>query len=169
MLDAFSGNSADYLGVEVQTPEGWFYRADTRIRDNDGEKWSNAAKTIDDYIVASPKYEGSIYRGLSLDADTINGIKAGGTFVEKGTLSSWTSGADIAQMFAEGRTEELGLTPVVIETRNHPFSSPVSHLSLFGSEENEVIVSNMHGNEYNIESVEEKDGILHVVLSFKEG
>ena len=165
VLTAFSGDRADYRDLE-HTPEGWFYRADTRIRKLDGEKWSNAAKTIDEYIEAAPKYDGPIYRGLSLDSKKIEAMQIGGTFQDNGSLSSWTSGLDVAQMFAEGRTEEYGLTPVIIETRNHPRAAPVAHLSLFGEEENEVIVSNLHGNEYTIDSIENRDGIVYVKLTF---
>lgn len=166
-LYAFCGDKNDYRGLE-HTPEGWFYGADTRIRDLEGDKWKNAAKTIDDYIISAPKYDGTIYRGLSLDGETISKLKQGGIFEERGSLSSWTSDFDIAQMFAEGRTEQMGLTPVIIETENHPYSSPVAHLSVFGSEENEVIVSNMHGNTYSIENIEEKNGTIFVKLKIGE-
>lgn len=165
VLTAFSGDRADYRDID-HTPEGWFYRADTRIRKLEGDKWSEAAKTIDEYIEAAPKYEGPIYRGLSLDSKKIEAMQVGGIFQDNGSLSSWTSGLDVAQMFAEGRTEEYGLSPVIIETRDHPRAAPVAHLSLFGEEENEVIVSNLHGNEYTIDSIENRDGIVYVKLTF---
>lgn len=164
-LHAFSGNRNDYHGLE-DTPEGWFYRADRRIRKLDGEKWADAAKTIDEYIEAAPKYDGPIYRGMSLSDDKIAAFQKGGIFQDNGSLSSWTSSLDVANMFAEGRTEEYGLNPVIIETIGHPHSSPVAHLSLFGSEEDEVLVSNLHGNEYTIDSVEKRGGVLFVRLIF---
>jgi SPP1 gp7 family putative phage head morphogenesis protein len=164
-LRAFSGNRADYHGVD-NTPEGWFYRADRRIRKLDGEKWSNAAQTIDEYIEAAPKFDGTIYRGMSLSREKIDAFQQGGIFQDNGSLSSWTSSLDVAQMFAEGRTEEYGLNPVIIKTASHPHSTPVAHLSLFGSDENEVLVSNMHGNEYKIDSIEKRDGVLFVRLIF---
>ena len=165
VLKAFSGDSADYRDIE-HTPEGWFYRADTRIRKLDGDKWTDAAKTIDDYIEAAPKYSGPIYRGLSLEAKKVESLQKGGIFQENGALSSWTSRLDVAAMFAEGRTEEYGLTPVIIETQNHPHAVPVAHLSLFGSDEDEVIASNRHGNQYRIDSVEDRDGVVYVKLTF---
>ena len=164
-LHAFSGNRNDYHGLE-DTPEGWFYRADRRIRKLDGEKWADAAKTIDEYIEAAPKYDGPIYRGMSLSDDKIAAFQKGGIFQDNGSLSSWTSSLDVANMFAEGRTEEYGLNPVIIETIGHPHSSPVAHLSLFGSEEDEVLVSNLHGNEYTIDSIEKRGGVLFVRLIF---
>lgn len=166
VLTAFSGDISDYRDIYT-TPEGWFYRADTRIRKLDGEKWSDAAKAIDEYIEAAPKYAGPIYRGLSLDRTKIEAMEVGGIFQDNGSLSSWTSGLDVAQMFAEGRTEEYGLSPVIIETRDHPRAAPVAHLSMFGEEENEVLVSNQHGNQYTIDSVENRDGIVYVKVSFR--
>ena len=164
VLKAFSGDRRDYKPDYDRDPEGWFMHADTRIRNMDGEEWAKAAKDIDDYIIAAPKYEGEIFRGLSLDAETIANVQVGGIFEEQGVLSSWTSAVDVADMFAQGRTEELGLNPVIIKTANHPYSSPVAHLSIYGTEEKEVIVSNMHGTKYVIESKREENGITIIEL-----
>ena len=168
VLKAFSGDSADYRGIydDDNTPQGWFYKADTRIRKLASEKWENAAKLIDSYIEAAPKYNGPIFRGLSVSPEKLGAMQVGGIFQDNGSLSSWTSDSYVAQAFAEGRTEEYGLIPVIIETERHPWASPVAHLSLFGSDEAEVLVSNMHGNQYTIESIGEQDGITYVKLKF---
>ena len=169
-LNAMCGNRNSWVrstnaGTEYE--ESWFYGADNKIRlAKDGEYYEKA-KVIDDYIENSPKYEGSIYRGLSLDDDTISQFEKGATFKENGNLSSWTSEKDVASMFAEGRSEELGKKPVIFETSNHPHSTPTAHLSIYGSEESEVLVSNMKNNEYIVESVTKKDGFTYVKMKLK--
>lgn len=168
-LDALCGTSAEYRGIGENVPTGWFSGADTQIRlAKDGE-FFDKAKTIDAYIERSPKYKGSIYRGLSLDDDTISGFTVGGTFKENGNLSSWTSDRSVASMFAEGRSEELGKKPVIFRTKDPKHGTPASHLSIFGSEESEVLVSNMKDSEYIIEAVTEENGMVIVDMILKGG
>ena len=168
-LDALCGTSAEYRGIGDNVPTGWFSGADTKIRlATDGE-FFDKAKTIDAYIVRSPKYKGSIYRGLSLDDDTISGFTVGGTFKENGNLSSWTSDRSVASMFAEGRSEELGKKPVIFRTKDPKHGTPASHLSIFGSEESEVLVSNMKDSKYIIEAVTEENGMVIVDMILKGG
>lgn len=168
-LDALCGTSAEYRGIGDNVPTGWFSGADTQIRlAKDGEFFEKA-KTIDAYIERSPKYKGSIYRGLSLDDDTVSGFTVGGTFKENGNLSSWTSDRSVASMFAEGRSEELGKKPVIFRTKDPKHGTPASHLSIFGSEESEVLVSNMKDSEYIIEAVTEESGMIIVDMILKGG
>ena len=168
-LDALCGTSAEYRGIGDNVPTGWFSGADTKIRlATDGE-FFDKAKTIDAYIERSPKYKGSIYRGLSLDDDTISSFTVGGTFKENGNLSSWTSDRSVASMFAEGRSEELGKKPVIFRTKDPKHGTPASHLSIFGSEESEVLVSNMKDSEYIIEAVTEENGMVIVDMILKGG
>ena len=169
-LDALCGNRNSYVhsaNAGVEYSDAWFYGADTKIRLATEGEYYEKAKIIDDYIENSPKYEGVIYRGLSLDDDTISQFQPGAIFKENGNLSSWTSEKDVASMFAEGRSEELGKKPVIFETSNHPHSTPTSHLSIYGSEESEVLVSNMKDSEYIIESITEKDGCTYVKMKLK--
>lgn len=168
-LDALCGTSAEYRGIGDNVPGGWFSGADTKIRlATDGE-FFNKARTIDAYIERSPKYKGSIYRGLSLDDDTISSFTVGGIFKENGNLSSWTSDRSVASMFAEGRSEELEKKPVIFRTKDPKHGTPASHLSIFGSEESEVLVSNMKDSEYIIEAVTEENGIVIVDMILKGG
>lgn len=166
-LDALCGQRDDYIrasnaGSEYET--SWFYGADGKIRSATSGEYFDKAETIHDYIVRSPKYEGEIYRGLSLNEGQIKEFSKGGIFEENGLLSSWTSSMDVADMFAHGRSEELGLTPVVIKTKNPQYGTPVSHLSIFGQEEQEVLVSNLEKSQYTIGDITEKDGVVIIEL-----
>lgn len=167
ILEALCGENEHAYGVGVDVPRGWFYKGDTAIRSAKSGEYFEKAKTIDSYIKKAPKYQGEIYRGLSLDDKAIEQFKKGGTFIENGNLSSWTSDKSVAQMFADGRSEELGTKQVIIRTSNHPQSTPAAHLSIFGSDEAEVLVSNMDFSEYLIENVVDEDGYLNVILKLK--
>lgn len=166
-LDALCGQRDNYIrarnnGVEYQ--EAWFYGADSKIRAGTTEHYKQQAQTIHDYIVHAPKFEGEIYRGLSLPDDQIARFKAGGQFEENGLLSSWTSSFEVADMFANGRSEELGTTPVIIKMKNPSYGTPVSHLSIFGQEEQEVLASNIEKSTFTIGSVKTENGITIVEL-----
>lgn len=166
-LDALCGQRDDYIRARNSDAEyraSWFYGADREIRAATSSTFLEKAETIHDYIVRSPKYEGEIYRGLSLSNEQIQGFQKGGIFEENGLLSSWTSSMDVADMFAQGRSEELGLTPVIIKTKNPQYGTPVSHLSIFGQEEQEVLVSNMEKKQYTIGDISEKDGVVIIEL-----
>lgn len=168
ILNAFSGTRDAYIqnsnAGNLSYSSGWFYGQDNAIRNATEGEMYRKAQLIDDYIKAAPKYDGPIYRGMSLPDEVIEQFKVGGTFREKGNLSSWSSSDDVAKMFAEGRQGELGGTRVILETVNNEYSAPVSHLSIFGNEESEVLVSNMHKRDYIIESVSNRNGTVYIRL-----
>lgn len=168
VLDAFSGTRQMYIenanAGNLTYRSGWFYGQDDLIRSATEGEMFEKAKLIDDYIIASPKYSGEIYRGMSLPEDVLEQFKVGGTFTEKGNLSSWSSSDNVASMFAEGRQGELGGKKVILKTVNSEYSAPVSHLSVFGNEESEVIVSNMHKSDYMIEAIEGIGDTTYITL-----
>jgi hypothetical protein len=166
-LGALCGTAEEFSGVGAGTPSGWFYGAHAEIRVAESGEFFEKAKIIDEYVENAPKFKGKIYRGLSLDDDTISQFVEGATFKENGNLSSWTSEKGVASMFADGRSEELGKKPVIFETADHPHGTPTAHLSIFGNEESEVLVSNMRNSEYVIESVSQKDGYTYVIMKLK--
>jgi len=166
-LDALCGNSDDYNGIGNNVPSGWFYGADRDIRNATSGEMYEKAKTINEFIEKSPKFEGEIFRGLSLDENTINSFSVGNVISETGNLSSWTSSRDVAEMFAQGRSEELGLRQVLFVSENPAYGTPAAHLSLFGSDEKEVIVSNMTNGDYIIKDVKTEGVLTIITMSLK--
>lgn len=163
VLHALCGDSVQY--DKYGDSPCWFYGADTKIRNLDGAKWEKAAADIDDYIVAARKYGGAIYRGIVLDKKQFSELSVGGTFLEKGSISSWSSSEDLALNFAD--VHEDGMFGVLLRTEAHPYAAPVANLSIFGNDEDEVIVSNLHENKYKISGIEySQDGIAVVTLGF---
>ena len=167
-LNALCGDSNKYMNVTnsggYYDAKSWFYGGDSQIRVATSGEFKEKAEIIHDYITKAPKYEGEIYRGLSLPEEQISLFKKGGTFEETGHLSSWTSSVDVADMFAQGRSEEMGTLPVIIKTKNPQYGTPISHLSIFGQEELEVLVSNFENRTYQIADVTKKNGVVFIEL-----
>lgn len=167
-LDALCGNCDEYTrtrNYSLEYKKSWFYGQDREIRAGKTEEGKRKAEIIHEYIEKAPKFEGEIYRGLSLSQEMISGFKKGAVFKENGTLSSWSSSKDVAMDVAAGRSEELGMRPVIISTKNPEYGTPVAHLSMFGNWEQEVLVSNMKESRYTINGVEERDGMTYVELT----
>lgn len=167
-LNALCGNSDSYVRARnagSEYKDSWFYGQDREIRAGATKTAREKAETIHEYIEKAPKFEGEIYRGLSLSNEMISGFKEGAVFKENGLLSSWTSSKDVAQDVAAGRSEELGMRPVVISTKNPEYGTPVAHLSMWGDWEQEVLVSNMKEPRYTINKVEEREGVVYVEMT----
>lgn len=172
VLYAFSGNGqeyAEYANSGAEYKNCWFYGQDTDIRMLANEDAIKKANDINDYILAAPKYSGKIYRGMALDESQLSELQTGSVFHENGSLSSWTSEFSVAGMFADGRSEELQKIPVILETINAKYSSPVSHLSVFGIEESEVLVTNMQMPDYVVRQKTLEGGVYHIVLELMGG
>lgn len=167
-LNALCGNSDSFVRARNAGSEyknSWFYGQDREIRAGETKEAREKAKTIHEYIEKAPKFEGEIYRGLTLSNETISSFKEGAVFKENGLLSSWTSSKDVARDVAYTRSEELGMRQVVLSTKNPEYGTPVAHLSMFGNWEQEVLVSNMKESRYTINKVEEREGIVYVELT----
>ncbi len=170
VLEAFTGTRAQYLSaansgtLDTMPNKGWFYGGDSDIRLGAAAEAMEKAKVIDRYIEAAPKYKGEIYRGLALDGDTLNSFVVGGKFSDTGTLASWTDSKDIAEMFAIGRGEELSKIPTIIKTADPSHGTPVQHLSIFGNDEREVLVSNISTKGYTVSNISKENGITIITL-----
>lgn len=120
----------------------YFDGADSDIRARRTKEAENMAIKIQRYIDASPKYEGTIYRGMSVDDEMLSRLSVGSTFDEsKYAISSWSSRQDIGQRFANVSVNYNGGHRVVFEVSNHKHGAPVAHLSPTPIE-SEVLVNN---------------------------
>lgn len=130
------------FGYQSDPDYCYFYKADSDIRSRANEEASEMADKIQHYIDLSPKYEGTIYRGMSVDNNTLRELKVGTTFDESQyAISSWSSNENIGKKFANNSVEESGGNRVIFEYENPKHGTPVSHLSAFPFEK-EVLVNN---------------------------
>ena len=171
-LAALCGTRKEYLKNSVAgklgTDTGWFAGGDSAIRTLATPEAEKKAKTIHDYIMASPKYGGTIYRGLALTQEEVETFKTSGIFNDNGALASWSTEHDVAKVFAEARAEQYNKKPVIFEMDGTSYGTPVAHLSIYGVEENEVLVSNTLSNKWDIIDVSEKGGIPIIKLKEKK-
>ena len=103
-----------------------------------------------------PDYKGETYRGTALNNDIIEKMKVGGTYSDKGFLST-SSNPDIADTFSNSNKTE-GKTQVLF-TIDGKHGKDISSASKFGNEK-EILFN--PSSKFRITSMEEKDGILHV-------
>ena len=131
---------------------GWFYEGDKDIRKGTTPRDVEKAKLIDEFIMKSPKFSGPIYRGIALPREMAEKLAVGGKFVENGFLSSWTQLKYVAEGFADNNHRSSATEPVIFTTNRTDYAVAVHNLSKYASE-GEVLVTNMHENEYRIKSV----------------
>ena len=161
-IEALCGTREQYLqeGYFADNRKlGWFYGQDRDIRTLANEEAIQKAKIIDQYIKDAPNYEGTIYRGFTLSEEDIDMLKSSKKYVDKGSISSWTSDSSVADEFAMGRSEQFDKKPVVFKCSNVKDCTPASHLSIYGIDEAEVLVSNFDHKDYTVVSVTEENGI----------
>jgi len=103
------------------------------------EKVRSESEYIEKYIQLSPKYKNeTIFRGVifSKKDDPFEMFKIGDIIDQHGT-SSWTSKKEVAEKFA-GRGEVNGVVFVLKENQT---GVSITHMSRFGAEEEEIIMS----------------------------
>lgn len=165
-LDALCGTRDDYLrsaNYRGDAPLSWFFGGDYSIRNGTSEADIKKAEIIHDYIERAPKYEGTIYRGIKLTDEQVKSLQKGGDFVENGRLSSWTSDNAVAHQFADYDVAD-NQKAVILSMKNPKHGTPVAHLSIYGKEEQEVLVSNMKNPKYKIAKVTEIDNKVYVEI-----
>lgn len=95
-------------------------------------------KLIDEVVYKSPKYEGTVYRGINVSESYLADLKStiGGTInMGKHGPSSWSSNKGIAENFASQGDHNVKL---VFKMENKRGAS-ITNVSTFGSSEGEVL------------------------------
>lgn len=144
-----SKEKAKDMAVSINQYSGSHYddiRAASRGESND-EYDKKRAQDIEDFIEASPKWEGGrIYRGIGVnDQDVLDDILSNawkGKPIDMRGMSSWSSKKSKAQSFGENNTKKGGKT-VLFVTNGKPSGgkgTSIKHLSHFPTEE-EVLMS----------------------------
>ena len=122
---------ADYSGSD--------YRAIRKAQYEGLTDWDEYAKAqaIENFIAQSPVWAGGeLYRGVKLDAASVNHLKVGGRIDMKG-MSSWSSDEITANSFSNSSTKER----VIFRTKGTKQGTSITHLSSFGKGESEVLIS----------------------------
>lgn len=106
---------------------------------------TETAKIIRDGIERMPAYEGSISRGMTLnnsDVRMFSDLKKGDELPRRGIIESWTSNKGIA--IGYGGISDYERSSVILECEKNETAVGVQHLSLFGTDESEVLSSSKY-------------------------
>lgn len=106
---------------------------------------TETAKIIRDGIERMPAYEGSISRGMTLnnsDVRMFSDLKKGDELPRRGIIESWTSNKGTA--IGYGGISDYERSSVILECEKNETAVGVQHLSLFGTDESEVLSSSKY-------------------------
>ena len=106
---------------------------------------TETAKTIRDGIDRMPAYEGSISRGMTLNNSDVRmfiDLKKGDEIPRRGVIESWTSNKGTA--IGYGGISDYERSSVILECEKNETAVGVQHLSLFGTDESEVLSSSKY-------------------------
>lgn len=118
------------------------------------------AKLIEDYIEKSPKYDGTIYRGLTTVKDSKIANIDIGDVIDMNGISSWTSDLKVAEKFSRDDVDSSDLS-MVFEVAKTDKGTSIVHLARF-EKEKEVLVSAKA--QYKVLSGYMDRDVYHVIL-----
>lgn len=119
------------------------------------QKVQDVADKAAEGLRSLPDYKGETYRGTALNDDIVAKMKVGGTYSDKGFLST-SSNPNIADNFKASNS--AGKTQVLF-TIQGKHGKDISSASQYGSEK-EILFN--PSSKFKITSMEEKDGVLQV-------
>lgn len=135
---------------------------------NAPERLVSQLNLLDEYVNSVPKWEGRIYRGISVSQDIARRILSQRTVDMLGP-SSWSSSEMVAQRFARG---DNPVHIVFVLSENHHAAS-ITHLATYNGTEEEVLApsginytidnirhTNVNGEEYIYVDVHDNQGAI---------
>ncbi len=95
------------------------------------EEAMKASNVLDDYIYQAPKYEGEVYRGITLNDknfDTIIQNLKSGKVIDMQGISSWSTDEEVAEDFIETNEDEFASNAILFKLDNKS-GTPIESLS----------------------------------------
>lgn len=135
---------------------------DAQMGKNKDAKAIKQGQEIEQFIANAPKYNGKIYRGISVDGATLAKLKEKGADVDMYGTSSWSSDANVADMFS-GNNRAGGADNRVILVANKLSKAVSIDKYLEEATESEVLVS----KDVKCKSAgyKEKNGITYIYVN----
>lgn len=106
---------------------------------------TSTAKVISDGLDVMPTYDGSISRGMTFtnaDVKAFTDLQIGDELPQKGIIESWSSQKGTAIGYSG--ISDYERSSVILECENNETAVGVQHLSLFGTDESEVLSSSRY-------------------------
>lgn len=159
-VKSYSESIADYTGNKYGDIKN-AYRAKYGISKEyygkiSQEKAEKASNNLDDYIYQAPKYDGEVYRGMTLNDENydniIKNLKSGKIMDMQG-ISSWSSEREISEEFIEGNLYPDTPNAILFKLQNKS-GTPIDSIS---SMSGEYEVLHPTTARYKLKKIEEND------------
>jgi hypothetical protein len=131
----FDAERAEQVRRDVSSWVGTGY---TRIRAEEGT-YAQTAYRLEEFIAASPKYEGTLYRGIGVERDTadriLSTLRDGGSIDNHG-IASWATESDWATTFAEMNGEDKSdPVSIVLQLDENRSGTSIKHIADIDNDE----------------------------------
>lgn len=116
----------------------WVGTGYTRIRAEE-DAYAQTAERLEEFISASPKYEGTVYRGIGVERETADEILAtlrGGGSIDNHGIASWATESDWATTFAEmGGEDKSDPVSIVLQLDENRSGTSIKHIADIDNDE----------------------------------
>lgn len=116
----------------------WVGTGYTGIRAEEGA-YAQTAERLEEFISASPKYEGTVYRGIGVERETADEILAtlrGGGSIDNHGIASWATESDWATTFAEmGGEDKSDPVSIVLQLDENRSGTSIKHIADIDNDE----------------------------------
>lgn len=131
----FDADRAEQVRKDVSSWVGQGYK---KIRLEEGD-YALTADRLEEFISASPKYEGTVYRGICVERDTADNIletlRDGGSIDNHG-IASWATESDWATEFASMGGEEMNdPVGIVFQLDENRSGASIKHIADIDNDE----------------------------------
>lgn len=131
----FDAERAEQVRRDVSSWVGTGY---TSIRAEEGA-YAQTAERLEEFISASPKYEGTVYRGIGVERETADEILAtlrGGGSIDNHGIASWATESDWATTFAEmGGEDKSDPVSIVLQLDENRSGTSIKHIADIDNDE----------------------------------
>lgn len=131
----FDAERAERVRRDVSSWVGTGY---TRIRAEEGA-YAQTAERLEEFISASPKYEGTVYRGIGVERETADEILEtlrGGGSIDNHGIASWATESDWATEFASmGGEDKSDPVSIVLQLDENRSGTSIKHIADIDNDE----------------------------------
>lgn len=120
------------------------------------EKAEKASNDLDDYIYQAPKYDGEVYRGMTLSDENYDNIiknLESGKIMDMQGISSWSSNKAVSEDFIEGNLYSDTPNAILFKLQNKS-GTPIDSISYISGE---YEVLHPTTARYKLKKIEEND------------
>ena len=124
--------------------------------------FKNFIKSIEDFIKISPKYKGTIYRGIALKPEYSTGYLKINKSYNMWGMSSWSTSLEQAKAYAKKNQNEEKSNCLIFIMEDCKTGASIRHLSKAPTDEKEILVSGY--TDFITTRIEQKGDFTYIYL-----